>query len=178
MIVTPSNFLKADTRFKHWGKKFTCKDFDEAKEKGFALGGKFVQWNSSVALGDGEFMVVAAEVGSRARYYNYVLVMGGEKEAQSAIAIIDGRESTPSKQWDEFIAAMPKVFPEAVVAKAMNNRLYSFGLFSAWMAIQAEGGPEPESVDLSGVGDEDLAAELTRRGWCCEREADAGIPAR
>ena len=166
MIVKPADFLKRDSRFKHWGKVFTCKDFDESKEKGFALGGKFVPWEASVALGPGQFLVVAAETGSRASHsYDYALVIGGD-EAK----VVD--TSTARK---DFIESMRKVFPEAVVAKAMNNTLYKYGLFATWMAIQAEGGPEPEpAVDLSKVDDETLAAELASRGWSCEREPDGG----
>jgi hypothetical protein len=166
MIVKPSNFLKYDSRFKHWGKSFNANDFDESKEKGYALGGKFVPWNSSVALGPGQFLVVAAETGSRANHsYEYALVIGGDD------AKVVDKTTSP---WKDFIESMRKVFPEDVVAKAMNNTLYKYGLFATWMALQAEGGPEPEPVDLSKVDDETLAAELAFRGWCCEREPDGG----
>ena len=172
MIVKPADFLKCDARFKHWGKVFTAKDFDEKKDNGYAIGGKFVRWGDSVSLNAGEFMVCAAETGSRGKHsYDYALVIGGP-----AARLIDRDCLKGDPLWKEFLAKREATFDETIVAKAKNNTLYRMGLFAVWLAIQAEGGEVKTElpVYLSKVDDEALAAELTSRGWTCEREPDGG----
>jgi len=168
MIVKPADFLKCDARFKHWGKVFTAKDFDENKDNGYAIGGKFVRWGDNVSLNAGEFMVCAAETGSRGKHsYDYKLVVGGP-----TARVIEPEDPL----WKEYLAARTATFAEPIVVKAKNNSLYRMGLFAVWLAIQAEGGEAKTElpVYLSQVDDEALAAELTSRGWTCEREPDGG----
>jgi hypothetical protein len=168
MIVKPSQFLEQDSRFKSWGKVFRASDFDADQEKGYAIKGKFVQRQESVALGDGEFLIVASETGSRANHcYVYALVMGGPT---AVIIRRTGQNQVKADVWEEFLAKRSQAFGDQIIAKAQNSTLYRFGLFAAWMAKKADGVPEPISVDLSGIDDETLAAELTSRGWACERK--------
>jgi len=168
MIVRPADFLKCDPRFKHWGKVFTAKDFNEDKDNGYAIGGRFVRWDDNVALNAGEFLVVAAETGSRGKHsYDYKLVICGP-----TARVIEPEDPL----WKEYISKRESTFPENVVAKSKNNTLYRMGLFAVYLAIQAEGGEVKTElpVYLSQVDDETLAAELTSRGWTCEREPDGG----
>jgi len=177
MIVKPSEFMDADTRFKRWGKLFNVSQFDPGEKGGYSLKGTFVKWNESVSLGHGQFMVVACQFGSRRKQtYAYCLVMGGDKPV--IIRRLNSTKAVEHDLWKEFTGDRENVFAEDVVAKSKNNVLYAFGLFSVWMEQKADaddGKAMAVAPDLSRVSDDDLVAELQARGgWIVEREPDGG----
>lgn len=117
-------WLDRDTRFKSWGRTIkTAADVDISKERGYALSGEWVKWTASVAVGDNEFLVAAAETGSRARRgYSYQLVEGSTSgecrvvEGDEMRAVIDG--ALEAGQIDE-----------GHVAKSKNSELYLYALY-------------------------------------------------
>lgn len=149
-ITRCSDWLENDSRFKSWGKKIsgTC-HVDLSKSNGYSLTGPWVRWDDAVSLGSGEYLVVAAETGSRASHdYKYRLVVGGEtprriekseREAVISAACADGGVS------------------ESQNAQQQNNLLYSYALFislssQAQAQAQAQVAADPtDSADSAEI---------------------------
>lgn len=123
-ITTCSEWLSNDSRFKSWGKKITCATHvDLAQQNGYSLTGPWVRWDDSVALADGEFLVVAAETGSRAsRSYDYRLVAGGAECRR-----IEKAERSAALE----AAKMAGTISEAQFAQHLNSALYSYALYAS-----------------------------------------------
>ena len=121
--------LTADSRFRSWGKKVTKSDIDLEEENGYALGGEWVRWDESVALGADEYLVIAAEVGSRKnKKYGYRLVRGGDECALVAsTSKSDGIGiSILIEEW-----LVCERITEQQYAKAKNSMLYAYALYIA-----------------------------------------------
>jgi hypothetical protein len=131
-ITTCSEWLSKDSRFKNWGKKITCATHvDLAQQNGYSLTGPWVRWDDSVALAEGEFLVVAAETGSRAnRSYEYRLVAGGATECR---CIEDAERS-------EVLTAAKTAgkISEAQFAQHLNSALYSYALYALLKIAEAD----------------------------------------
>jgi hypothetical protein len=156
MITRSSDWLKNDSRFKSWGKKVRPQDVDLSKENGYALGGAWARWDESVALGAGEFLVVAAETGSRASHdYDYALIEGGE----TARCLFNGQDKAkglPAEEWRALKEAALKDLPEDQRAKAMNSTLYRFAA-----VIHHLGQSERVAKALG-----DIQEEVRGSAWC------------
>lgn len=121
--------LTEDSRFKSWGKVLRGPaEVDLSQKDGYSLRGRFVRWNESIALGDGEYLVIAAETGSRNNHaYKYRLVAGGstprriEKEEREAV-IEAGRAAGVA---------------EEQIARAKNSTLYAYALYVSLRARAA-----------------------------------------
>jgi hypothetical protein len=128
--------LTEDSRFKSWGKVLRGPaEVDLSQKDGYSLRGRFVRWNESIALGDGEYLVIAAETGSRNNHaYKYRLVAGGstprriEKEEREAV-IEAGRAAGVA---------------EEQIARAKNSTLYAYALY---VSLRAQGIAAPVPVD-------------------------------
>jgi hypothetical protein len=119
MITSPSNYLKNDSRFKSWAKVASKSQVDLSQTGGYAIGGQWVEWNDSVSLDSGEYLVVAAETGSRANhYYSYRLINGdgNRVELEERIVVLDR-------------ALESGVITEKQRVNAKNNTLYSYALY-------------------------------------------------
>jgi hypothetical protein len=121
--------LVADSRFKAWGKKVTPQGVDLDKDNGYSLGGEWVDWGNEISLGESEYLVVAAEVGSRKnRKYSYRLVRGGAECALvSSTSSKDGARVRPQiEQWFS-----EEKITEQQYADARNSTLYMYALYIA-----------------------------------------------
>jgi hypothetical protein len=119
--------LTADSRFKSWGKKVTKFDIDLEKENGYSLGGEWVRWDESVALGADEYLVIAAEVGSRKnKRYGYRLVRGGDEcTLVASTSNANGIKIRPQlAEWSEY-----GWITEEQWAKSLNSTLYAYALY-------------------------------------------------
>lgn len=121
-ITRCGDWLQNDSRFKSWGKTILQdSDLDLAKDRGYALNGSWVKWDDAVSLGENQFLVVAAETGSRNRHgYEYRLIEGGSTcrrvPGNEMRAVIDG-------------ALDAGHIVEANVANAKNSPLYRYALY-------------------------------------------------
>lgn len=120
MITKPSDHLDSDSRFKHWGKLVTAQDLDLTQTNGYSLNGEWVQWNESVALESGRYLVVASELGSR-KYcqYSYRLI----DSAGNRIPL----DGTITPALDAALAEGR--ITETQRAKALKSTLYAFALY-------------------------------------------------
>lgn len=121
--------LATDSRFRSWAKTIrSAKEIDLSKTGGYALTGEFVKFGSSIALNSGEYLVLAAESGSR-KYasYDYRLVtVNGNGEAEW-IKYSEIKETiTQSDTCDEH------------KAKSLNSVPFAFALFASIMMSSAQ----------------------------------------
>ncbi len=127
ILTRPKDHLVNDSRFKAWAKSIRSRaDLDLTRERGYALIGPWVKYGDTVALEPGEFLVVAAERGSRAHHYYEHLLVGVTVDA-------DGAEMLEQFTDTEVYAALeeiPEIKPRALAA-ARNSALYAFALY-AW----------------------------------------------
>lgn len=118
--------LVADSRFKKWAKTVrSSSDVDLTKTNGYALVSPFVSWGSQVVMQPGQFLVLAAEVGTQAHHdYKYALCRVTE----------GGLERVP----DEDLAAVKdnQEIPEQYRAKAIASTLYAYALYCAYALQQ------------------------------------------
>lgn len=112
--------ISYDSRFKAWAKLVTTPEhIDLSKASGYSLTGRFIDWGKSVAVAPGQFVVLAAESGSRNRHaYKYALVR------------VNGADE-PEIVSDEEIAEAVAAAPDAQRAKALNSTLYAFAVYCA-----------------------------------------------
>jgi hypothetical protein len=154
MITRPSEWLQNDSRFRSWGKKVAARDVDLLKANGYALGGRWVGWDENVALGKGEFLVVAAETGSRANHsYEYALVEGGDP---GRCLLGKGDAGLPKEEWAALKEEALDGLTEGQRAAAMNSVLYRMAA-----VILHLGRPERVAEVLGGI-QESVAAFA----WC------------
>lgn len=133
-----------DSRFKAWAKVIAKRtDVDLSKTNGYAIASSFVNWGKTVALAPGQFVVLAAESGSRARHeYRYALVT------------VDA-DDQPVDVTDRVDAAIAEAtIPDAQRAKAANSVLYRMALycalqFDAAMPDVERGHKEAAEVDVA-----------------------------
>jgi len=112
MITTPSKQMKADSRFKHWAKLIGPAQIDLSKRNGYSLGGQWIRWTDQVSVVAPNYLVVAAETGSRKNHgYDYVLVGENGVVAQEEI--------------DKVVAQAD----EGRRVAAHNSTLYAYALF-------------------------------------------------
>lgn len=116
-----------DSRFKAWAKVIASPaHVDLTKTNGYSLTGPFVNWGKSVAVGAGQFLVLAAESGSRAnRTYKYALVRVNGADDSEVVS-------------DEEIADAVSSAPDDQRAKAINSPLYAFAVYAG---SQLQDGP-------------------------------------
>jgi len=135
--------LIADSRFKKWGKTVrSVADVDLTKTNGYALVSPFVSWGSQVVMQPGQFLVLAAEVGTQAHHdYKYALC----RVTESGLERVD----------DEALVAMKANvdIPEEYRAKAMASPLYAYALYCAY-ALKGQGAEQ-------GAEEPGLSAEET-----------------
>lgn len=124
-ITKPQNWLDADRRFKHWGKLVHKDDIDLSQKGGYALGGDWIRWTDSVAIGEGDYLIVACENGSIAHHnYEYRIVyMNKEGLLDSGKKIINYCKEN-CKDTD-------------MIAKAENNVLFKYAL---WVFLRENNG--------------------------------------
>jgi len=146
MIVTVSGKdigLIADSRFKRWGKTVrSSSDIDLTKNNGYALTSPFLNWGSVEVMQPGQYVVLAAEVGTRAHHnYKYALC----RVTESGLERVD----------DEALVAMKANvdIPEEYRAKAMASPLYAYALYCAY-ALKGQGAEQ-------GAEEPGLSAEET-----------------
>ena len=124
--------LIADSRFKSWGKVVrSVADVDLTKNNGFALTAPFVRWGSVEVMQPGQYVVLAAEVGTRAHHnYEYALC----RVTENGLERVD----------DEALVAMKANvdIPEEYRAKAMASPLYAYALYCAY-ELREQGAEEP-----------------------------------
>jgi len=118
--------LIADSRFKRWGKTVrSSSDIDLTKNNGYALTSPFLNWGSVEVMQPGQYVVLAAEVGTQAHHdYKYALCRVTE----------NGLERVP----DEDLAAVKdnQEIPEQYRAKAIASTLYAYALYCAYALQQ------------------------------------------
>jgi len=122
--------LDTDSRWKKWAKLIrSIDDIDLSKANGYSLTGPWVGWTDSVALGEGQYLVIAAESGSRANHpYSYEMIIGGGDELRADDHI--------ARNADIDAALAAGKINEQMRAAAQNSCLYSFALW-AWLQYQA-----------------------------------------
>lgn len=109
-----------DSRFKAWAKLIASPAHVElGKTNGYSLTGPFVGWGKSAAVGAGQFLVLAAESGSRAR-----------REYKYALVRVNGADEPEVVSAEEIAAAVAQA-PDAQRAKALNSPLYAFAVYTA-----------------------------------------------
>ena len=119
--------LTADSRFKSWGKKVTKSDINLEEENGYALGGEWVRWDESVALGADEYLVIAAEVGSRKnKKYSFRFVRGGDE--CTLVSSTNKSDGIGISMLIEEWASCERI-TEQQYAKAKNSLLYKYALY-------------------------------------------------
>lgn len=119
MITSPSDYLTEDSRYKAWGRLTSARRVNLAEKGGYALGGEWVKFHDRVAVGDGEFLICAADTGSRKNHsYRYRLI-----DCHGQRVMEDARKATIA----EALAA-GKV-TEKQAAEAENSVLYSYALY-------------------------------------------------
>lgn len=102
--------IEFDSRFRAWAKIIGT------KANGYSITSGFTNWGKSIALTPDQFVVLAAESGSRARHsYDYALVTVGAND--QPVAIDD--------------ATITAFIPDAQRAKAANSPLYAIALYCA-----------------------------------------------
>jgi hypothetical protein len=122
VVTTPRDVAEElsfawDGRFKHWARVLA--GFDANAEGGYALAGAWVNWTEHLALADGAWVVLGAEVGSRTCHpYHFALV---HREAGRNVQV-------------KVLKALDQYLTEGVVtpeerAKAANSLLYAYGLY-------------------------------------------------
>lgn len=164
MVVTVEDGLlgiSSDGRdgFKRWGKRVRPNEVDLSASNGHSLGGEWLTWGRAVALEEGDYLVLAAETGSRANHsYKYRLgqVRGGE-----LIRIDEGTR-------DALFAGAPVTDRER--ANLANSLLYAYAAYIHYAGMAPAAPDETNTaqaqkgIDLSAVPTETLLAELRRRG--------------
>lgn len=175
-VTRPSDWMKRDSRWKAWGKKISGPEhLDLNAKNGYSLTGPWVGWDESVSLGEGEFLVIASELGSRKDHpYCYGLIMplpptgfpGMIHVSESYNAICDhGSEKS------DIADAISRIqdIPDEQRARAQNSGLYAMAL---WMAVwyrhrQQESQPICEDP-LPDIPTEDLLKAILARGYTVE----------
>jgi len=153
--------ITRDSRYKAWGKKVTADRVNlTARSGGFALGGDWAKWDDSVAIGNGEYLVVAAETGSRKSHsYRYRLIAGGE-----VARLIEEAE----RQAVIAAALAAGDITEGDMARQENDRLYEYALYISLVCSQTNVSPcEPNRT-------EELKAERAKLLQCVA-EIDAEL---
>lgn len=145
-IVVAADILQRDSRFRSWTKKISAQTIDLRQEGAYALTSDFHGYDKAVALEAGEYLVVAAEQGSRRNVaYKYALVgPDGEKIGKEA------RE--PVLVW----ARERGLISQAQEAKMQNSLPYTYAVYVAMDLKQAEG--EPKAMPPEGITAADWAA--------------------
>lgn len=112
--------ISYDSRFRAWGKLIAKPEHvDLTKSNGYSLAGPFVSWGKNVAVAPGQFVVLAAEAGSRNRHsYTYALVRVNGSDEVEVVS-------------DEEIATVVAEAPDQQRAKALNNPLYAYAVYCA-----------------------------------------------
>lgn len=123
--------LVTDSRFKKWGKLIRNGEYDLQAKNGYSLTGAFVRWGESVPLNKGEYLVLAAESGSR-KYAAYDYRLVGVDENGEAQEITD-------TDIDTALANTP--LPDDVIAKTANSRLYRYAAYIHVMTRNAMDDP-------------------------------------
>jgi hypothetical protein len=122
VVTTPSEIAReigftSDERFRRWSKVIT--GFDGSGEGGYALQGTWVRWTEHVALSDGMWIVLGAEIGSRGCHpYHFALIHreNGHTERYKV-----------SKALDQYLTE-GIITPEER-AKAADSHLWAYGLY-------------------------------------------------
>lgn len=130
--------LAVDSRWKHWGKLIRGEqDIKLGEKNGYSLTGPFVRWGETVALERGQFLVLAAESGSR-KYATYDYRLIGVGEDGEVAAVSDAAITTLLDDAH---------LPDAVRAKCANSTLYRYAAY-AWAVNQtADAAPAPAGTD-------------------------------
>ncbi len=160
--------------FKRWGKRVRPGDVDLTVASGRALGGEWLTWGKSAALEEGDYLVLAAETGSRASH-SYKYRLGQVRSGELVRIDQETRDAL-------FARSTLKDTERAAVA---NNILYAYAAYinyaaqaaelqsydaleAAEMAEMAEAERHEvtatSDTSLSAVPTEALLAELRRRG--------------
>lgn len=120
IVMCSDQYLSSDSRFRRWGKTILSpQDIDLTKKNGYSLTGSFVQWGDAVALQPGQFLVLAAETGSRNYHdYHYALIGVGA----------DGQpvQVSSSEIWEQIEGSR---LTDAAKAAARNSILYSYAAY-------------------------------------------------
>jgi len=135
--------LIADSRFKRWGKTVrSVADVDLTKNNGYALVSPFLNWGSVEVMQPGQYVVLAAEVGTRAHAkYQYALC----RVTESGLERVSDEELAVVKDNPEI--------PEEYRAKALASTLYTYALYCAY-ALKGQGAEQ-------GAEEPGLSAEET-----------------
>ena len=117
MIISAESHSQLDTdhRFKKWAKIVSKKFVDLTQKNGYSLTGRWVRWDESVSLNDGEYLVCAAETGSMKYHdYSYSLINSeGNIVPEDEINSIESKSGATDEQ----------------IARAHNSKLYSIALY-------------------------------------------------
>lgn len=120
VIEVGNAYLQSDSRFTRWAKVVrTRADLNIKLKGGYAITAAFVQWGKAVAVAPGEYVVFAAETGSRHSVsYDYALWRVSPEDKMAKI------------EWKEVeqVADSPKL-NDAAKAACRNSRLYAIASY-------------------------------------------------
>ena len=116
--------LDYDRRFKQWGKVIRSSEhIDLGKTRGYSITGPWVKWGQSISLKEGQFLIAAAQSGSRNHHsYEYLFLTVKDDK------VIEVQNSEEFEQACKTLQGVT----ETQVAAAQNSELYSFALRAAW----------------------------------------------
>lgn len=119
-ITKISAYVDTDSRFRSWGKHVTKRaEIDLTQKGGYAINAGFVRADQAIALGQGQYLVCAAETGSRKSHsYDYALVEG----------TLDAPRLVEQNEQDALISLYAS---EEQQARSLNSDLYRMGLYIA-----------------------------------------------
>ncbi len=156
-ITTPSEHLNNDSRYKSWAKLIRGpQDVDLGAKNGYSLTGPWVRWTESVALEPGQYLVCAAETGSRKNHtYDYAL-----RTVDQAGEVINGeKDRYTAEEW----VARCAWATEEQRARAKNSTLYSYALTASWEFAGRPGLVAVDRVDHDALALVAEAAKLRAR---------------
>lgn len=114
-------YINYDSRFRAWAKVIgKSGDVDLSKTNGYSITSAFVNWGKSVAVQPGQFVVLSAESGSRARHSYSYAVIGVDADDKPFVVDDDAISA----------AVADATVPDAQRAKAANSDLYRIALYA------------------------------------------------
>lgn len=149
--------LEQDRRFRSWARVIRNKeDLDLSREGGNAILSDFVNFNKTIAVEPGQFLLIAAETGS-VKYHSYSYRFFKVAEDNTVQKI-----SKPERL--AFFESRKDEISEEFLAKAENSIPFAWALYS-YLHFTSEKPISP----LTKFTDDELIEELKKRNYIVER---------
>lgn len=196
-ITSPRDWIEVGHRDKRWAKKIrNVKDIDLSKDWGYAATGPWVDWADSVSVAPGEHLLVAGgdntalvvdedgaprdlDLGDAKKdALDAALASGVITEAQRAKALNSRTYGCALWAWVRYMAAAPPAvvsLEQAAVATPTDpdvREVLADAKEEAGLPGQDERDRAARLRELRSYADDDLLAEVVRRGIMDQDEAD------